>query len=167
MFTICVDDEEIILNLTLTMCRKNPSIDEVKGFTRAKEALKFLEDGNKVDLALLDIDMPEINGINLAAKIKTLQPDAAIIFVTGYAEYAVKAFEVHAQGYLLKPISEDKLKEEIDYAMASVQSNSDEEDVRGRDTGEFFTCEVQGTSGVSGRSSGGADHPCGRVFRDV
>ena len=129
MLTICVDDEKIVLDRTVSMCEKNPKIDEVKGFTKAKEAISFLQKGNKPDLALLDIDMPDINGIALAAKLKSLQPDIAIIFVTGYAEYAVKAFEVHVQGYLLKPINAEKLATEIDYALASVQK-----DMTGKET---------------------------------
>ena len=127
MLTICVDDEEIILEMTVSRCERNPKIDEVKGFTNAKAAIKFLKEGNRADLALLDIDMPEMNGITLAAKLKDIQPDIAIIFVTGYAEYAVKAFEVHVQGYLLKPISEEKLAEEIDYVLAAVKKDVSEE----------------------------------------
>ena len=113
---ICVDDERLIMEETMALCLKIPEIQEVKGFTKAKEALEWLED-NAVDLALLDIDMPGINGIEVAYAIKQKQPETAIIFLTGYAEYAVDAFKVRAKGYLLKPVTQQQLKEEIEYVL--------------------------------------------------
>ena len=68
MRAICIDDEELILNMTVTMCQDLPQIDEVQGFTDAVEALKWME-YHPVDIAFMDIDMPEINGIELAAKL--------------------------------------------------------------------------------------------------
>ena len=123
MKAICVDDEERVLDQTVYICKKNENIEDVTGFTRAQEVLEYLKKGTKPDIAFLDIDMPDMNGITLAAKIKKLCPDIVIIFVTGYSEYAVKAFEVHAQGYLLKPISKEKLDKEIEFALSYIQSN--------------------------------------------
>lgn len=116
MRVICVDDEELLLNLVVYMCEQLPPVTEVKGFTQAADALAYLEQEN-ADIALLDIDMPEMNGIRLAVKIKELHPDTAIIFLTGYSHYAVEAFKIHAQGYLLKPINEERLAEEVTYAL--------------------------------------------------
>lgn len=118
MKVICVDDEALVLQLTVSMCEELPQVDEVKGFTRTDEALAWLDD-HRTDICLLDIDMPDMDGITLAAKIKKKQPYSAIIFVTGYAQYAVEAFTVHASGYLLKPVSAEKLSKEIDYAMTT------------------------------------------------
>ena len=117
MRIICVDDEELVLNLVVYLCEQLPDIDEVKGFTESAEALKWLEK-NKTDLAILDIDMPEINGINLAVRIKQQAPETAIIFLTGYSQYAVDAFNLHAQGYLLKPVNKEKLASEVKYALS-------------------------------------------------
>ena len=116
MRAICIDDEELILNMTVCMCEKLPQLDEVHGFSDATEALKWL-DKNSLDIALLDIDMPEINGIQMAMEIKNRYPNASIIFVTGYSEYALEAFRLHASGYLLKPISMEQLEKEIEYAL--------------------------------------------------
>ena len=116
MRAICIDDEELILNMTVSMCEKLPQLDEVHGFSDAMEALKWL-DKNSLDIALLDIDMPEINGIQMAMEIKNRYPNASIIFITGYSEYALEAFRLHASGYLLKPISKEKLEKEIEYAL--------------------------------------------------
>lgn len=117
MRAICVDDERIILEDTVSLCMELPQIDEAKGFTRALDALLWLED-NDADLALLDIDMPGMNGIELAAAIKRRRPETAIIFLTGYSEYAVEAFALRASGYLLKPVAREKLAEDVAYALA-------------------------------------------------
>lgn len=115
MKIICVDDEELILNLIIYMCEQIPQIDEVEGFSSALKALDYIKN-NKADIALLDIDMPEMNGITLAVKIKVIDPEIKIIFLTGYSQYAVDAFKIHAQGYLMKPINKDRLIEEINFA---------------------------------------------------
>lgn len=116
MKVICVDDEQLVLNLVVHLCKLIPQVSFVKGFTEANEALEYLKN-NQADFAFLDIDMPEMNGIQLAVKIKELQPDMSIVFLTGYSDYAVEAFKIHANGYLLKPIVREKLEEEINHAL--------------------------------------------------
>lgn len=112
MNAVCVDDEPLAVEYTLNQCAKLPEIDEIKGFTEASAALEWVREHN-VDIALLDINMPEINGIMLAAKIKQISPHTAVIFLTAYKEYALDAFSVHASGYLLKPVPLEKLAAEI------------------------------------------------------
>lgn len=81
-------------------------------FNKAKEALEFVED-NKVDIAFLDINMRVLNGLEIAVKLKNRWPNINIIFCTGYGEHAVDAFNMHASGYLMKPITAESIKEEI------------------------------------------------------
>ena len=116
MKIICVDDEALVLGLTVSMCQALPGSPEVVGFSRSGKALEWLE-RNAPEIALLDINMADMNGLALAAKIKTLQPDTAIIFLTGYSEYAVDAFALHADGYLLKPVSQKRLEAEVAHAL--------------------------------------------------
>ena len=115
MRAVCVDDALPIMEDTVAMCRKLPQITSVTGFTRPKEALEWLAT-HPVDLALLDIDMPEINGLMLAEQLKRYQPDVAVIFLTAFQQYAVQAVKLRASGYLLKPVSLEDLREEVDYA---------------------------------------------------
>ena len=118
MKAICVDDEKLIVDYVVSMCRGLPPLTDAIGFTRAADALQWLRE-NDADLAILDIDMPGMNGIALAAEIKRLRPHTAIIFLTGYSDYAVKAFELHASGYLLKPVDRARLAEEAAYALSA------------------------------------------------
>ena len=123
MRVICVDDEKLVLQYTLSLCDELPQIDETIGFSNADDALNYLKD-NDADIALLDIDMPKMNGIQMAMRIKKMRPDTSIIFLTGYSQYAVEAFSLHASGYLLKPIGKKRLEEEIDYAIQNRTSES-------------------------------------------
>ena len=117
MRAICVDDEKLITDYVVSLCRSLPPLSDAEGFTRAGDALKWLKD-NDADLALLDIDMPDMSGLSLAAEIKKLRPDLAIIFLTGFSEFAVDAFEMHVSGYLLKPVNKEKLAAEVAYALS-------------------------------------------------
>ncbi len=116
MKIVCVDDEPLLLDTVVALCKKLPQKNEVITFTRARKALEWFEK-NKADIALLDIEIPDLDGLTLAAGIKVKSPNTAIIFLTGYSQYAVDAFKVRASGYILKPIKYDRLAEEIEYAL--------------------------------------------------
>ena len=118
MKAICVDDEEMILDLTVSFLEESGLFDKVRGFSTGNEAIDYM-DKDEVAIALLDVDMPEMNGMTLAKKIREKDPQIAIIFLTGYSQYAVEAFSIHADGYLLKPVIKDKLIEEVKYILDS------------------------------------------------
>lgn len=113
MIAIAIDDEQLMLYALLKAIKASADIKEVEGFTNCDEALDWLEI-NSPDVAFLDINMRVMNGIALAEKITALHPDCKIVFCTGYEEYAVSAFRIHASGYLLKPISAEDVQKEID-----------------------------------------------------
>jgi len=123
MKAICVDDEPLVLQLTVELCGKLPLLDEIRSFTRAKDAIESVK-AEPAQLALLDVDMPGTNGIELAMALKEICPDIRIIFITGYPEYAVEAFAIHASGYLLKPISQAQLEKEVEHALAGVRTKT-------------------------------------------
>ena len=116
MKIMCVDDEQHVLELTVSLCRELPRITEVNGFTKAGDALSWLN-GHTTDIALLDINMPDMDGIRLATEIRERYPDVAILFLTGHAQYAIDAFRLHASGYLLKPVNKERLADEVEYAL--------------------------------------------------
>ncbi|MBR1747790.1 MAG: response regulator [Clostridia bacterium] len=136
MKAICVDDEALVLRLTLSLLKDIPVITEAVGFTDCAGALSFLAK-ESVDIAILDIDMPDMDGISLAMKIKELRPNVSIIFLTGYAQYAVDAFAFHASGYILKPVGRERLSTEIEYALQGMKRSAPRAHVFARTFGEF------------------------------
>ena len=115
MKIICVDDEAFALKLTASMCEKLRQRPEVTGFGGAEEALQYLKE-HKTDIAMLDICMPRMTGLELAARIRELWPDVAVIFVTEHAQYALEALKLHVSGYVLKPVDMEDLQAEVDHA---------------------------------------------------
>ncbi len=73
------------------------------------------------DLVFLDIEMPEIDGISLARKLRELNRDVPIVFLTSHIEYALEGYEVNALRYLTKPIQSEKLHELLGYVMERMQ----------------------------------------------
>lgn len=107
MRTIIIDDERPSLELLKRIISKNENLEIVGEFMDGQEALEQM-DILLPDVVFADIEMPYLNGINFAAKIKEKE-DTQIVFVTAYEHYALEAFEVNAVNYILKPITEESL----------------------------------------------------------
>lgn len=113
MKIIIVDDEQPSLhNLTASIKQVEPQA-ELFSFSAAEDAFDFLS-RTAVDIAFLDIEMGEYNGITLAIKSKMLCPKINIIFVTAHSQYALDALRLRASGYLLKPVRMRDLQLELE-----------------------------------------------------
>ena len=112
MNILAIDDEPLALKSLCNAITKAEPDCLIKSFDNAKDALKCCKD-RSFDVAFLDIEMGEMNGIELAQKLKVMQPSMNIIFTTGYSEYMEQAIHLHASGYLLKPINSEKLAREL------------------------------------------------------
>ena len=113
MIAIAVDDEVLMLGALVSAVKASPDITEVSQFSGCEDALEFVKE-NPVDVAFLDINMRGMGGLALAEKIRLACPDCKIVFCTGYEEYAIPAFKLHASGYLMKPVSAKDVQAEID-----------------------------------------------------
>ena len=113
MIAIAVDDEILMLGALVKAISSSPDISEVIKFSSCDEALEFAKN-NSVDVAFLDINMRGMGGLALAENIIAARPNCKIVFCTGYEEYAIPAFKLHASGYLMKPISAEDVQTEID-----------------------------------------------------
>ena len=113
MIAIAVDDEALMLRALVRAISVSPDITGVFKFSDPEKALDFVQD-NPVNVAFLDINMRGMGGLALAEKIISFRPDCKIVFCTGYEEYAIPAFKLHASGYLMKPISAEDVQGEID-----------------------------------------------------
>ena len=114
MKILLVDDEELqLLRLTAAVKQALPEGNEFLSYTNP--VLAWEENKSApVDIAFLDVDMPVYNGILLAKKLKSVNPQVNVIFVTAYTEYAADAYKIHASGYVTKPVSALKVKEEVE-----------------------------------------------------
>ena len=113
MIAIAVDDEVLMLGALVAAIEESPDISQVNKFSGCEEALEFAK-ANPIDVAFLDINMRGMGGLALAEKITAARPNCKIVFCTGYEEYAIPAFKLHASGYLMKPVSAEDVQAEID-----------------------------------------------------
>ena len=113
MIAIAVDDEALMLGALVAAIEASPDITEVAKFSDCEQALDFVK-STPTDIAFLDINMRGMGGLALAEKIIAACPNCKIVFCTGYEEYAIPAFKLHASGYLLKPIAAEDVQGEID-----------------------------------------------------
>ena len=113
MIAIAVDDEVLMLGALVKAISASPDIEEVAKFSDCEQALEFIKN-YPADIAFLDINMRGMGGLALAEKIIAARPNCKIVFCTGYEEYAIPAFKLHASGYLMKPISASDVQTEID-----------------------------------------------------
>jgi two-component SAPR family response regulator len=115
MVIFALDDEPMLLKESLKMIESAAPGAEVLGFVRASEALEEIgrEGGRRPDIVFSDIEMPGISGLEFAVELKKLCPDAYLVFVTAYPQYALEAYNVRAKGYVMKPLDADRVREEI------------------------------------------------------
>jgi DNA-binding LytR/AlgR family response regulator len=101
---IAVDDEPLALGLVCKFVEQTPFLNLVGQYPSAVEALKAIL-AQKIDLIYLDIQMPDLNGIELARVVGVGQEKPRIIFTTAFEKYGVEGYKVDALDYLLKPFN--------------------------------------------------------------
>ena len=127
MKIIAADDEILQLNKLERAIAKAVPTAEITAFSDSTELLEQIKNGSAADadVAFLDIEMGAVSGIRIAKKLQSVNPKINIVFVTGFLEYAPDAFELRASGYVSKPVTEEKIKAEIEnlrYPMPKQQS---------------------------------------------
>ncbi|MBI3219044.1 MAG: LytR/AlgR family response regulator transcription factor [Cyclobacteriaceae bacterium] len=113
MKALVIDDERLARKELLTLLEAHPSIEVVGEAMNADEAEKMIEELNP-DLLFLDIQMPGRTGFQL---LESLDSAPMVVFTTAYDQHALKAFEVNALDYLLKPIVAERLSEAVHKVM--------------------------------------------------
>lgn len=115
MYTcVIIDDEEHAIETLTGYLKRMPEFRIVKCFSDPYLAMVFLKDSDKIDLVFIDVDMPNISGLELAKEIR--KKTDKLIFTTAHTQYAFDAFEVDATDYLLKPIGLAKFTSKINKA---------------------------------------------------
>lgn len=124
MITLAVDDKLSAAQQVQSMMASIDPEGTHLATDDPSEALGSVEE-IKPDIVWLDIKMPGIHGLEMAAKIQLLSPDSNIVFVTGFPEYAVDAFGMHVSGFVLKPVTEAKLADEIKNLRRPIRQKDD------------------------------------------
>ena len=115
---IVVDDEELARVLLRELLAEHPDVEIIAECGNGFEAVKAVTD-KKPDLLLLDVQMPKLDGFDV---IELIGADVPVIFCTAYDQYAIKAFQVHAVDYLLKPFGGDRLADALARARARISA---------------------------------------------
>ncbi|MBU1928149.1 LytTR family DNA-binding domain-containing protein [bacterium] len=123
MKILIVDDEELARARLLRMLNtlELGSVTEASNANEAIEAVK----AEKFDVVFLDINMPQVSGLELGYELKYMDSDIAIIFQTAYEEHALKAFDIGAIGYLVKPYSLEQVKHAVERVKSEKTKDED------------------------------------------
>lgn len=147
MNIIAVDDERHALNLLEKAIADSVNDARIQGFSSAKDALEFARE-NHVDVAFLDIEMVDMNGLALAKRLKDIHGETNIIFVTAHPSYGIDAFKLHASGYVIKPVNRRQVAEELRNLRNPIEPDSQGVSIRCFGSFEVF---VDGRPVVFGR----------------
>lgn len=109
---LIIDDESAARSELRYLLEKTQKIRVLGEAATAEEALELLKSIN-YDVVFLDIQMPQMTGTELARKLNSLDKKPFLVFVTAYGEYAVEAFELRADDYLVKPVSKKRLSKTV------------------------------------------------------
>jgi DNA-binding LytR/AlgR family response regulator len=122
---LVIDDESPALDELSYLLRANFPIDPVHAAQTASDALRHLQE-RRYDVVFLDVRMPELNGIELGNVLRRFAAPPAIVYVTAYEEYAVRAFDIGARDYLLKPVSRARLGTALERALGPLAAGTRE-----------------------------------------
>lgn len=110
---ILIVDDEALARARLLRMLNTLGLDDVTEVSSADEAIQAIK-ASKFDLAFLDINMPQVSGLELGYELRYIDENVAIVFQTAYEEHALKAFDIGAVGYLVKPYSMEQLKQVVE-----------------------------------------------------
>lgn len=120
MRALLVDDEDLARRVMRELLAAHPEVEIVGEAANGFEAVKLIDETTP-DLIFLDIQMPKLSGFEV---LELIDSRAAVVFVTAYDEYALRAFDVHAVDYLLKPVEPARLAGAIDRASGRLASGA-------------------------------------------
>src|SRR5438128_543497 len=120
---LIADDEPLAAERLQLLLAQAPQVDLVGTASDGESAVRMAE-ALGPDLLLLDIEMPGLDGIDVARALAAKQPSAAVVFITAFDQFAVAAFEVEAVDYLMKPVTPNRLQRALDRARAYLLQRS-------------------------------------------
>ena len=109
---IMVDDNSVILSDGLVVMEEVLPSANIMGFIWPQEAIDYAK-ANRVDLAILDIEMGNSSGLELCHTLLEINPTTNVVFLTAYADYSLDAWKTEASGFILKPLTPEGVKEQL------------------------------------------------------
>ena len=125
--TLIVDDEPLARERLRTLLADHPDVEVIGECEDGLTAIETIE-RDRPDLVFLDVQMPELSGFQVLQRLE--DPPPAVIFVTAYDSYAIRAFDVHALDYLLKPFDRDRFERALTRARGNLRDTSRNSEVR-------------------------------------
>jgi two-component system LytT family response regulator len=122
MRVLICDDNLFTRKMLHEIIVENPFVDEIIMAEDGKKAVEIVK-STFVDIILMDIDMPNLNGMGAGKIIRELSPKTKIIFITGYEDYAVDCFEISPYDYILKPLDIERVQKDITEIAIAVDSD--------------------------------------------
>lgn len=113
MRILAADDELLALEMLTDSIKGAVPECEIFDFSKPSKLLEFAQENPPCDIAFLDIHMRGMTGVELAKKLKDITPKINIIFVTGFDQYTGEAMKLHASGYIMKPVTKEKIEAEM------------------------------------------------------
>lgn len=111
---IVLDDEKIILRGEMATLEKAMPNALISGFTNPDDAITYAK-SNNIRIIFSDIEMGTVNGIELSKEFLKINPRTNIIFLTAYADYSMDAWTTGASGFMVKPITEESLRKQLEH----------------------------------------------------
>lgn len=109
---IIVDDSKVILSDGLAVLGEVMPNATITGFISPQEAIEYAK-ANRVALAILDIELGTVSGLDLCRTLHEINPRTNFVFLTAFAEYSLSAWETEASGFLLKPLTPEGVREQL------------------------------------------------------
>lgn len=149
---LAVDDEKPALDELVYLLRAQPEVSEIHAAREATAALRLLRK-HPVDAVFLDINMPGLDGMELAGILAEFAHPPAVVFVTAHDDRAVAAFDLGAVDYLLKPLREQRLAEAVRRILAGRAASAPPAAAVRADPAEVIPVELGGVTTLVHRSS--------------
>lgn len=116
MLIFAIDDEARALHLLQKAIQEAAPEAQLLSFRSGIQAVEAIEQqALRPDFIFSDIQMPKLNGLELAVCLRSAAPEAKLVFVTGYSNYALDAYQLHASGYIMKPVDAARIREELEH----------------------------------------------------
>ena len=123
MMIFAIDDEPKALRVLCRCVEEAAPGSGIRAFDRASDALEAIRNESLTpDIVFSDIEMPGLSGLEFAVALKKASPDTRMVFVTAFSQYALDAFRVRAQGYVMKPLTTALVRTELDELPAEPES---------------------------------------------